>query len=124
MPRAKTCILGLLLSAALLLAALPALAGSPDSGALAGLVSDTSGAPLSGVTVKAVRESTGDEFVAITQQDGRYIIRDLPIGLYTIVAAKEGFQNAVRRDFRVIADQILQLPIKMSLGAEPQSRKP
>src|SRR5262245_38276348 len=66
--------------------------------AIAGVVRDTSGAVLPGVTVEAsspvlIEKSRS----ATTDGDGRYQIIDLRPGVYTVTFSLEGF-NAFRRD--------------------------
>ncbi len=57
----------------LALLALPALVHAQEA-VLTGTVSDSTGAVLPGVTVTAVLEATGNRFMAVTDELGRYRI--------------------------------------------------
>src|SRR2546425_5962251 len=78
---------------------LPAVAGAQvTTGSIAGLVKDTSGAVLPGVTVEA-RSPVLIEKVrtAVSDGDGQYRITDLPPGTYGLTFSLPGF-NTVRRE--------------------------
>ena len=63
-------------------------------GALNGTVTDSTGAVVTGVTVKARALATNLEVTATSKADGSFSIADLPIGGYEVKFAKEGFQTA------------------------------
>ena len=46
-----------------------------------GIVQDSSGAVVPGVEVKATQTDTGAVRTAISAEDGRYVLPNLPIGL-------------------------------------------
>lgn len=64
-------------------------------GALIGTVTDSSGAVVQGVIVKARASATNLEVTATSRADGSFSIADLPIGTYEVRFAKDGFQSAV-----------------------------
>jgi hypothetical protein len=78
------------------LVALPGLAHAQS--AIAGVVRDTSGAVLPGVTVEAASPALIEKTRSVaTDGDGRYNIVDLRPGIYTVTFSLEGF-SAVKRD--------------------------
>jgi hypothetical protein len=84
-------------AAALVIAASAATARAQDSG-FAGLVTDTTGAVLPGVTVEASSPALIEgSRVAVTDNAGRYAIPQLRPGLYTLTFSLAGF-NTVKRD--------------------------
>lgn len=70
-----------------------ALLAQAAGGTIEGTVSDESGAVLPGVTVTAVRETTGFERIVVTDAAGRFRFVALPVGEYDVRAALEGFST-------------------------------
>src|SRR5579863_5462062 len=62
-------------------------------GSLNGSVTDTSGAVVQAVTVKAHALATNLEVTATTRANGSFSIADLPIGTYNLTFSKDGFQT-------------------------------
>jgi len=78
------------------LVAVPSLAHAQS--AIAGIVRDTSGAVLPGVTVEAASPALIEKTRAVTTDgEGRYNIVDLRPGVYTVTFSLEGF-STVKRD--------------------------
>lgn len=76
----------------------PALGQATDA-SIRGTVSDENGDPLIGVNVIIENESTGYRTGTITDTDGAFTFRQLPIGgPYTIKATYVGFQSQRRTD--------------------------
>jgi len=63
-------------------------------GTILGTVSDTSGAVITGATVRVKNAATGLERTAESSTDGNYAIPELPIGTYTVTVTHPGFQTA------------------------------
>jgi hypothetical protein len=81
--------------AAVLFVLLPQAALSQQTlGSLNGTVTDSSGAVVQGVAVKARNLGTNLEVTATSKSDGSFSIADLPIGTYEVTFTKEGFQTA------------------------------
>ena len=84
----------LLISAAALLylgIASPLCAQSANSGTVAGIITDPSGAVVSGVTVTLTDTSTNTSRTSNTNDAGRYIFVDVSPGVYDLSATKSGF---------------------------------
>ena len=77
-----------------------------NTGHVAGVVTDDSGAPLPGVTVTA-----GDR-VVVTEMDGAFRINGLAPGKYTIEGVLDGFQP-VSRQVNLATGQKLELALKL-----------
>src|SRR3989441_5335882 len=77
----------------------PALAwAQADTGTIAGVVRDTSGAVMPGVTVEAASPALIEKVrVVVTDGQGLYKIVDLRPGVYTVTFALTGF-NTFRRE--------------------------
>jgi hypothetical protein len=75
---------------ALLVGAMPVFA-QVDSGRVAGIVRDSSGALAAGVSAKAKNERTGEERSALTNDQGYFVITSLRPSTYTISVERGGF---------------------------------
>src|SRR5690348_10606611 len=76
---------------------LPALAVA-QTGIIAGVVKDTSGAVMPGVNVEAASPALIEKIrAAVTDTAGQYKVVDLPPGTYTVTFTLVGF-NAVKRE--------------------------
>ncbi len=87
-------IVTLVISAAALLylgSASPLCAQSANSGTVAGIITDPSGAVVSGVTVTLTDTSTNTSRTSNTNDAGRYIFVDVSPGVYDLSATKSGF---------------------------------
>jgi len=69
-----------------------------DAGSISGIVSDTSGASVNGVSVTLTNEGTGAELTTTTTSDGVYKFSPVRIGNYHVTATLQGFQTVVQRN--------------------------
>jgi iron complex outermembrane receptor protein len=67
-------------------------AGLSQSGRIAGTVQDLQGSPISGATVVATSHETGVSSSAVSGDDGRFTIRDLPAGAYRVTSTHGGLR--------------------------------
>jgi hypothetical protein len=83
-----------------------------------GLVTDESGALLPGVSVTVTGPALQvPSMTAVTGQDGEYRITPLPIGIYRVDYALQGFQTARQEDIRLTAGFAMKLDIRMNVGS-------
>src|SRR5437867_204650 len=76
-----------------------------DRGSIAGVVSDSSGGVVPGVTIEAVNPATNLKAETVTTSTGVYRLLSLPIGRYTVTATMPGFQTYIRQDAQVQVNQ-------------------
>src|SRR5215510_13922847 len=75
-----------------------AAAWAQQSSGIAGIVRDTTGAVLPGVTVEASSPALIEKVrTAVTDSEGRYNITELRPGTYSVIFSLPGF-NSVKRD--------------------------
>jgi hypothetical protein len=71
--------------------------GQNTTANISGTVSDTSGAAMANATVQVKNAGTGVTQSAGTDPQGRFSVRDLPVGEYEAQAAAPGFQTVVHK---------------------------
>jgi Carboxypeptidase regulatory-like domain len=85
---------------------------------ITGVVKDTSGAVLPGVTVEAASPDLIEKVrSAVTDGSGQYRILDLRVGTYTVTFALNGFSTVKREGFELRADFIATLNADLKVGA-------
>src|SRR5215831_9960077 len=95
------------------------LAGSASAqitqGRLTGVVTDTQGAVLPGVTVSVTSTALIGVQTTVSQPDGRYLFPALPSGTYKVNFELSGFQKLSRDNVQIVLGQTIsvdaQLPI-------------
>ena len=90
---------------------------SDDTAVIEGVVTDESGAALSGVHV-AVRSPEDDlERALDTRADGSYGLAGLPPGTYSVEVWIEGYSSAIAEDVGLDAGETLRLDFTLAPGA-------
>jgi Carboxypeptidase regulatory-like domain len=87
-------LLGALLGVLGLVALAPQLASADTPGAISGTVTDSAQQDLSGVTVQAMNDGTGNDYYATTSS-GTYTLTGLPAGSYQVLFRPGAGQNVV-----------------------------
>jgi hypothetical protein len=87
------------------------------TGALLGVVTDTTGAALPGVTVTVTGANLQGSRSAVTSAAGEYQIQLLPPGDYRVEFTLEGFNAVNRESVKVGLDTTSKLDATMSIGA-------
>ncbi len=105
--RVRTLVLALCAT----LLAMPALA-QEQSGAIQGVIKDTSGAVMPGVTVEA-RSATGGASTAVTNGEGVYRFPALPPGNYEITATLDGFNPAKSQNAVLVLGKMLTIDLTL-----------
>ena len=88
------------------------------AGELAGIVTDTTGAVVSGVQVKLANSSTGAVFTTVTSPAGTYRFPALEIvGTYTLEVANKGFKSVKVQNIVVSVGVVTTRDVKLEVGA-------
>lgn len=108
---------------AMLLAAMlgfaPSLAGQAYFGTISGQVADASGAVIAGAKVVLTDEQKGFHFQATSDDQGRYLFRTIPPGVYSVSAESQGFNRTLQKDFHLDVNQNLTVNLALKVaGAE------
>src|SRR5215467_14253509 len=101
------CALGKLGLAIILLIALGtcALLAQTSTASVVGVVRDTSGALIPGVTVNIKHLDSGLTRTVITSETGNYTAPSLPVGPYEISTTMPGFKQEIRRGINLVVGQ-------------------
>jgi Carboxypeptidase regulatory-like domain len=89
--------------------------------AIAGTVTDPSGAAVAGATVTAKSVERGTTSTAVTNDTGNYRIPLLPPGNYDLRVEKPGFQTALYPAFTLVLNQVAQINVEMKVGQVSQT---
>jgi len=109
-------ILSVLLGA--LLFAVPAMA-QETRGAIEGIIKDSSGAVLPGVTVEA-KGPTGT-FSSVTDAAGVYRFPALDPGTYELTATLAGFEPAKRDALQIVVGKVIKVDLALAVGGVTES---
>lgn len=96
--------------------ALPALAQTV-AGSLTGVVTDASGAAVSGARVQVTNEESGVAAETRSNEAGLYRVTPLNPGRYRVEIEAAGFQRLSRSNVAVPVSQTVQLDVRLSLGS-------
>jgi hypothetical protein len=98
------------------LLALPLMAQSPN-GTVNGLVLDPSNQLIVGAEVIAVNDVTAVQYTAKTNNEGVYVLPNLPPGPYRIQVSKAGFKTIIKPDITINVQDALSINFTLPIGA-------
>jgi hypothetical protein len=99
--------------------AMPVLAYAQEA-TLEGAVTDTTGAVMPGVTIKALHTASGNTFEGVTDQRGAYRI-SVRVGVYKIAAELAGFKTVTREGVELFVGQTAAINMQMAPGDVSES---
>jgi hypothetical protein len=105
---------GILMAA--LIFALVAPIQAQTSGRITGQVSDASQAVIPGATVTAQNIANGQQRKATADSQGRYVIADIPVGVYKVIVEQTGFQTQARSDVQINVASTVTVDFVMQTG--------
>ncbi|MBI3940741.1 MAG: TonB-dependent receptor [Acidobacteria bacterium] len=86
------------------------------TGTISGVIRDDTGAVVPGVDVTVTETQTNIGRTALTNDQGRYLVRSLNPGLYEVRAQLQGFATGVRRGIQLAVGQEAIVEIVLSVG--------
>ncbi len=98
------------------LAVRPVTTFSGATGAITGTVKDPTGAVIANATVTATHKYTSLEYTAATDDEGQYLLRNLPSGVYTLRFNAPGFMQVTISDARVQSSNLTRADVSLSPG--------
>jgi hypothetical protein len=105
--------------AAMILALMCAGSGSAQTfrGSIAGTVTDTTGASVTGATVTIHNAATGVDRITQTGIDGGYLVPELQVGSYNVTVEFGGFQKSVTTNVTVDVATEKRVDVTLKPGA-------
>jgi len=104
-------------AAVLLLVPAMGMAQSSTSSTIYGVVKDSTGATLPGVTVTLTSPAIQvAQMTSVTGVDGNYRLTDLPAGIYKIVYELPGFSTSVRSEVQITTGFMAKIDIVLSVS--------
>ena len=104
----------------LLLAFAAPLAAQTFRGDIRGTVQDPSGAVLPDAKVTAVNKATNFSRTTLSSAAGEFSLPDLPTGIYSLAAVKEGFQEE-KSDAEVVVSRVATVNFHLNLTMQASS---
>lgn len=102
--------------ACVVLLVLPSVAQSPN-GNINGLVLDPTNQLIVGAEVIAVNDVTGVQYTTKTNNEGVYVLPNLPPGPYRIQVSKVGFKTIIKPDITLNVQDALSINFTLPVGA-------
>jgi hypothetical protein len=106
------------LSSALALAVAAAvLYGQASDAILVGTVTDTTSAAVAGANITATNRDTGVKYTSVTNAEGQYRLNNIPIGTYSVSAAKTGFATATTGGVELQLNHTTAINLTLEVGS-------
>ena len=87
-----------------------------STASISGVVKDTAGSVLPGVTVVIKNDTSGVSQEVTTDAEGRYQASALGAGSFTVSASLTGFKTATAKSIRVAPGQPVNIPLTLEIG--------
>jgi Carboxypeptidase regulatory-like domain len=115
-------VFGRLGSAIILLAALVTceIFAQGSTATIIGVVRDTSGALIPGVTINVKHLDSGLTRTVLSSETGNYTVQSLPVGPYEITTNMPGFKQEVRRGIDLVVGQEAVIDLTLEVGANAE----
>src|SRR5579862_7155869 len=91
--------------------------GQSPNGNINGLVSDPTNAAVAAADIVAVNDVTGIQYTAKTNNEGIYVLPNLPPGPYRVQVSKIGFKTLIKPDITLNVQDSLSLNFTLLVGA-------
>jgi outer membrane receptor protein involved in Fe transport len=86
-------------------------------GTVVGTVSDPSGAPVPGATVRVISQGTNEVRTTVSGAAGNYSVPTLSAGVYRVEVELQGFKQFVRSGLPVQVDVTTRVDVKLDVGS-------
>src|SRR5205809_1939374 len=91
------------------------------TGSILANVRDKSGAAIPQAEVTAQNVATSLSRTTLSDETGAYLITNLPVGEYMVVAQKQGFSKYVQKGIQLAVDQNARVDVALAVGDISQS---
>jgi hypothetical protein len=90
-------------------------------GTITGIVTDATGAVVSGATVTVKNIGTGKISTATSSESGQYFVAQLPVGTYELRVEQKGFKEFVASSVEVHTSSETKIDAQLQLGAASET---
>lgn len=87
------------------------------TGTISGMVTDPTGAPIAGAEILVVNDLTRVQYPGKTNDEGIYLVSNLPPGPYRIQVSKFGFKTIIKPDVTLNVQDAAALNFSLPLGS-------
>src|SRR5690348_14369013 len=91
--------------------------GQSPNGTISGLVTDSSGAAIARADILLENDATGVQYSARTNQDGIYVLSDVPPASYRLQVSRIGFKTLIKPDILLNVQAALAVNFTLPIGA-------
>src|SRR5262245_2438081 len=95
--------------------------GQGVTGSILGRVTDTTGAVIPGAMIQVQNAETGLSQMAQSDEEGRYLIRNLPPGTYDVTVTQAGFRTQVQRKIALSVASEVTVNAELAVGNVAES---
>src|ERR1700678_1526575 len=91
-------------------------AAQSDRGSVSGIVTDPSGAEITGAKVTVTNTAMGTQNTTVTTGVGQYTVPELPAGTYAVTVVAPGFTTLVRSGITVSVGETARVDLQLGVG--------
>jgi len=92
-----------------------------SSSGVTGIITDQTKAAVPGATVTLLNEATGILYSSVTEANGIYFFRSVPVSVYTLEVEGKGFKKSVLLHVRTEVGKVSTVDVQMALGSLQQT---
>jgi hypothetical protein len=92
-------------------------AAQSPTGTISGIVTDPAGATIAGAEVVVVNDSTRVQISTMSNDEGIYVVPNLPPGNYRVQVSRVGFKTIIKPDIIINVQDALAINFALPLGA-------
>jgi hypothetical protein len=97
------------------------LSAQSPNGIINGLVLDPDDRAIAGAEIRIVNDATGVQYTGRTNDEGIYVVTDLPPGNYRLQVSKIGFKTLIKPDIVLNVQGALAINFTLPLGAASET---
>ncbi|MGH9659731.1 MAG: carboxypeptidase-like regulatory domain-containing protein, partial [Bryobacteraceae bacterium] len=86
------------------------------TGTISGIVRDASGAVVPSAQVRVVNTGTNAAYGGVSDDQGVFAIRALPVGVYDLAATVSGFKKFESKGIRLQVNEIARVDVALAVG--------
>lgn len=97
------------------------LSAQSPNGTINGLVIDPAGGAIVGAEIRLANDATGVQYTSRTNEEGIYVVTNLPPGTYRLQVSKIGFKTLIKPDIVLNVQDSLAISFTLPVGAASET---